>query len=92
MADQEQQLFFGENRSLFSDYYLKERLNELAEWKQDIDKFYNKGEIFPGGKTRSSSEKLMKSKGPVFDESSNIEPLIELLKELAEVKKKIEKL
>lgn len=91
MADQEQQLFFGENRSLFSDYYLKERLNGLAEWKQDITELYENSGNFPGGKTRSTFEKLMKSKVPVFDGRANIEPLIELCEELAEVEAKIKK-
>lgn len=36
MADQDQISFFGENRSLFSDYYLRERLHTLDEWEQDI--------------------------------------------------------
>lgn len=36
MADQEKHLLFGENRSLFSDYYLRERLRDLPEWEQDL--------------------------------------------------------
>lgn len=62
-------------------------------WQQSfevLDDFKNSGN-FPGGKTRSTFEKLMKSKVPVFDENANIEPLIELREELAEVNEKIEK-
>jgi len=91
MSDQETLSFFGENRSLFSDYYLRERLHKLGDWEQDISAPFENSGNFPGGKTRSTFEKLMKSKVPVFDESANIAPLIELREELAEVKAKIEK-
>jgi len=46
---------------------------------------------YPGGKTLSTFEKLMKSEVLVFDESANIEPLIELREEFAELREKIEK-
>lgn len=66
---------------------------EARYWQQAfevLDEFENSG-TFPGGKTRTTHEKLMKSEVPVFDESANIEPLIELHEELAEVKEKIRK-
>lgn len=66
---------------------------EARYWQQAfevLDEFENSGN-FPGGKTRTTHEKLMKSEVPVFDESANIEPLIELREELAELVEKIEK-
>ncbi|MFH5833189.1 Eco57I restriction-modification methylase domain-containing protein [Halalkalibaculum sp. DA384] len=76
------------------DIYRFELSDEEARyWQQAfevLDEFENSGN-FPGGKTRSTFEKLMKSEVPVFVESANIEPLIELREELAEVKDKIEK-
>lgn len=62
-------------------------------WQQSfevLDQFENSSN-FPGGKTRTTHEKLMESDVPIFDEKANIEPLIELRKELAEVEAKIEK-
>lgn len=55
-----------------------------------LDEFENSSN-FPGGKTRTTHEKLMKTKVPVFDENANIKPLIELKEELAEAEEKIEK-
>lgn len=76
------------------DIYRFELSEEEARyWQQAfevLDDFENSGN-FPGGKTRSTFEKLMKSEVPVFDESTNIEPLIELREELAEVKETIKK-
>jgi hypothetical protein len=76
------------------DIYRFELSDKQARyWQQSfevLDDFENSGN-FPGGKTRSTFEKLMKSEVPVFDESANIAPLIELREELAEVKEKIEK-
>lgn len=76
------------------DIYRFKLSNEEARyWQQSfevLDEFENSGN-FPGGKTRTTHEKLMKSEVPVFDDSANIEPLIELREELAEVKEKIEK-
>ena len=66
---------------------------EARYWQQCfevLDEFENSSK-FPGGKTRTTYEKLMKSKVPVFDESASIEPLIELREELEVVKQKIEK-
>jgi len=62
-------------------------------WQQAfevLEEFENSSTI-PGGKTRTTHEKLMKTKVPVFDDSANIQPLIELREELAEVNQKIEK-
>lgn len=62
-------------------------------WQQSfevLDQFENRSN-FPGGKTRTTHEKLMESDVPVFDEKANIEPLIELREELAETQEKIEK-
>jgi type I restriction-modification system DNA methylase subunit len=62
-------------------------------WQQAfevLEEFENSRTI-PGGKTRTTHEKLMKTKAPVFDESANIQPLIELREELAEVNQKIDK-
>lgn len=42
MADQEILSFFGENRSLFSDYYLRKRLHTLDEWDRDISEPFEK--------------------------------------------------
>ena len=42
MTDQEILSFFGENRTLFSDYYLRERLDTLGEWDQDISEPFRK--------------------------------------------------
>jgi hypothetical protein len=42
MSDQETGSFFGENRSLFSDYYLRERLHTLDEWDRDISEPFEK--------------------------------------------------
>ena len=66
---------------------------EARYWQQAfevLDEFENSSTI-PGGKTRSTFEKLMKTHVPVFDDSANIEPLIELREELTEVNEKIEK-
>lgn len=71
---------------------------ELSEkkgryWQQcfeALDEFKNSSS-FPGGSTRTTHEKLMKTKIPVFDKNANIEPLIELKEELAETEEKIEK-
>jgi len=73
-------------RSEFTD-------KEVRYWQQSfevLDQFEHSSN-FPGGKTRTTHEKLMKTKMPIFDDSANIEPLIELREELAEVKDKIEK-
>lgn len=62
-------------------------------WQQSfevLDQFENSSN-FPGGKTRTTHEKLMESDVPIFDEKANIEPLIELREELAETEEKIEK-
>jgi len=76
------------------DIYRFELSDEEARyWQQAfevLDDFENSG-TFPGGKTRTTHEKLMKSEVPVFDDSANITPLMELREELAEVKEKIEK-
>jgi len=62
-------------------------------WQQAfevLEEFENSSTI-PGGKTRTTHEKLMKTKVAVFDDNANIQPLIELREELAEVNQKIEK-
>lgn len=42
MADQEQRNGFWENRSLFSDYFLNERLDQKKEWKEDVSASFQK--------------------------------------------------
>lgn len=62
-------------------------------WQQAfeiLDQFEN-SHTFPGGKARTTYEKLLASKVPVFDQKANIKPLIELREELAELEEKIEK-
>lgn len=76
------------------DIYRFELSDEQARyWQQSfevLDEFENSG-TFPGGKTRSTFEKLMKSEVPVFDDSGKVDDLIDLREKLAEIKKKIEK-
>jgi len=66
---------------------------EARYWQQAfevLDEFEHSSTI-PGAKTRTTYEKLMKTKVPVFDDSGNIDDLIGLREDLKEVEDKIEK-
>jgi hypothetical protein len=60
MAEEQPFSFFGENRSLFSDYYLKERLGDRREWNEDIGRHFKK--------TKDLYEKI-KNRLPTLNES-----------------------
>lgn len=92
---------FFDNRLLFSDRCLQERLVDTSNWSVDpywtfshYQKYYvvhGSDWIKEDGQTCTTHEKLMETDVPVFDEKVNIKPLIELREELAEVENKIEK-
>jgi len=76
-------------------YRLELPEKQARYWQQCfevLDQFeHTSGRLFPGGKTSSTQNKLMRAEVPVFDDSANIKPLMELQEELAAVKEKIEK-
>ena len=87
--DEEDQII----RSTVPVYRFKLSETEGRYWQQAfevLDKFEHYRN-FPGGRKRTTHEKLMQTKIPVFDEYVDINPLLELRQELTEIESKIAK-
>lgn len=59
MAEEQALLKFIENRSLFSDYYLSERLPDYKKWRSDLSEPFEKElELYNQKKATSSLHSL----------------------------------